>query len=196
MNPSIGLLTERLRLREYESPAEAAEAWARLNWSPMGGLAAPSTEAPAVAIAFWDRLTGARSKAPRTRFELAVILPATGALIGGVRIDVIDAARSQGDIGYALYPGFWSQGYGTEAASELIRFGFEDLGLNRIWATCDVTNAASIRVLEKSGMCCHRTLPRGGPSRKGQQASYLFGLAVEDFRRRSLSHPCGVAASP
>ena len=46
----------------------------------------------------------------------------------------------------------WGYGYATEAAVEMLRFGFSDLGLHKISATCDPDNAASIGVLTKIGM--------------------------------------------
>ncbi len=58
----------------------------------------------------------------------------------------------EGDIGYVLDQRFWGQGYGMEAAGRLLRFGFGELGLHRIFAICDPRNVGSIRVLEKIGM--------------------------------------------
>ena len=188
MKPGIDLLTEGLRLREYESPAEAVQAWAMLDASRTAGLAAPPTKAPTQATAFWDRIGRDRSQTPRTRFELAVTLRGGGSLIGGVRIEIIDAGRTQGDIGYGLHPSFWSQGYGTEAASEIIRFGFAHLGLKQIWATCDPSNAASIRVLEKTGMQDEGVLPRRGPPGGSPLSSHLYGITADGFRRFS-PHP-------
>jgi len=42
--------------------------------------------------------------------------------------------------------------YATELTTALIQFGFTELELLVIFATCDTRNAASIRVLEKCGM--------------------------------------------
>ena len=52
----------------------------------------------------------------------------------------------------------WGMGYATEAARLLVCVGFEQLGLNRIFSTCDVANAASARVLEKAGLQREATL--------------------------------------
>ena len=46
----------------------------------------------------------------------------------------------------------WGQGYATEAARAVVAFGFEELGLNRIYAHHMVRNPASGRVLAKIGM--------------------------------------------
>jgi [ribosomal protein S5]-alanine N-acetyltransferase len=47
---------------------------------------------------------------------------------------------------------YWGRGYATEAAREVMRYGFGALGLARIFATAMSRNPASIRVLEKIGM--------------------------------------------
>ena len=46
----------------------------------------------------------------------------------------------------------WGKGYATEAAHAVLRFGFEDLGLNRICGYHTIRNPASGRVLAKVGM--------------------------------------------
>ncbi len=56
------------------------------------------------------------------------------------------------EVFYSINHGYWSQGYGTEAVAGMIRFGFELIGLHRIFAGCDIDNVASKRVLEKTGM--------------------------------------------
>jgi [ribosomal protein S5]-alanine N-acetyltransferase len=93
-----------------------------------------------------------REEEPRTKFQLALTLAQNGQLIGncGIRMKTPDAGEA--DLGYELDPGYWGRGYATEAAGELLAFGFRDLGLHRIWAWCIAENVASARVLEKIGM--------------------------------------------
>ncbi len=55
------------------------------------------------------------------------------------------------DLGYALLPEFWSQGFAFEAAAAVLRFGHESLGANRILGLVSPANVASIRLLEKLG---------------------------------------------
>jgi len=40
----------------------------------------------------------------------------------------------------------------TEAAQIIVGFGFEELSLHRIYATCDPANVRSAKVMEKLGM--------------------------------------------
>ena len=56
------------------------------------------------------------------------------------------------EILYGLFPMYWGRGLATEAASAMLRHGFDELGLKKIFARADAPNAASIRVMEKTGM--------------------------------------------
>ena len=55
------------------------------------------------------------------------------------------------DIGYALLPEFWSQGYALESASAVMSYASEKLGLKRVVAVANSDNQSSIRLLEKMG---------------------------------------------
>src|SRR5437016_984883 len=55
------------------------------------------------------------------------------------------------DIGYALLPEFWSQGYALESASAVVSYASEKLGLKRVVAVTNPDNQSSIRLLEKMG---------------------------------------------
>ena len=55
-------------------------------------------------------------------------------------------------MGYFIYPKFWSKGYTTEAAKEVIRFAFEENNVFRIAASCFKDNIGSEKVMIKCGM--------------------------------------------
>src|SRR5580658_994878 len=88
----------------------------------------------------------------RDAVDLAVVLPDTGALIGDVVLFLRSKEHRQGEIGYLFHPDYGGRGYATEAASMLLRLGFEDYGLHRIIGRIDARNTASARVLERLGM--------------------------------------------
>lgn len=56
------------------------------------------------------------------------------------------------DIGYRILPEYWGKGLMAEIGIEIIKFGFDNLGLNRIIGIADPENIGSCRVLEKSGL--------------------------------------------
>lgn len=55
-------------------------------------------------------------------------------------------------IGYVLARSHWGKGYMTEAAQAIINWLLEQPEIYRVYATCDVENPASARVMEKVGM--------------------------------------------
>ena len=72
-------------------------------------------------------------------------------LVGLCGVAILRGAE-EGEIWYLVEPESWGKGIATEAAKHLLDFGFGQLGLHRMWATCVPENPASARVLEKVGM--------------------------------------------
>ena len=61
------------------------------------------------------------------------------------------SATAQREMGYWLGRPYWGHGVMTEAATELLRFGFEMLGLEAVWCSHYDWNSRSRRVIEKCG---------------------------------------------
>ncbi|HXY51838.1 MAG TPA: GNAT family protein [Terriglobales bacterium] len=86
-----------------------------------------------------------------TRF--AITLLDGGRLCGGIGLHIEPApAERNAELGYWLGVPYWGQGYATEAARAVARYGIEVLGVHRIYATHFAHNLASGRVLQKIGM--------------------------------------------
>src|SRR3990172_1464859 len=62
---------------------------------------------------------------PRRKYQLAITLRPGGQLIGNCGIRLKNAGTRDAEIGYELAPEQWEQGYASEAARALLRFGFE-----------------------------------------------------------------------
>ncbi len=71
--------------------------------------------------------------------------------IGGVGL-YLEEQNQHAELGYWLGVPYWGKGYATEAAREMLRYGFEDLQLHRIFASHFKHNPASGRILRKLGM--------------------------------------------
>jgi len=69
--------------------------------------------------------------------------------IGMVDVHIAEATMG---IGYVLGRAYWGQGYTPEAFRAVLDWAFSQPEINRIYATCDVENSASARVMEKVGM--------------------------------------------
>jgi RimJ/RimL family protein N-acetyltransferase len=67
------------------------------------------------------------------------------------------AAESQAELGYRLLPRFWRRGLASEGARELVRHGFEDLGLIRVLAETMAVNEASRATMSAVGLRYVRT---------------------------------------
>jgi ribosomal-protein-alanine N-acetyltransferase len=86
----------------------------------------------------------------------AMVLVATDKVIGSVGLyermnNQGEPAPRQMDMGYMLNANYWHQGYMTAAVHLLRRYGFQDLQLKRITASCLASNVASRRILEHAG---------------------------------------------
>jgi ribosomal-protein-alanine N-acetyltransferase len=143
--------TTRLVLREFRPDDHAAvhryaadpEVVRFQNWGP---------NTPAETTMFLDMVIAAAAATPRTRWALAVIRAADDTMVGACELHVDEPDHRRGSMGYSLARDAWGQGYATEAAAALLRFGFAGVGLHKISATCDPDNVGSVRVLEKIGM--------------------------------------------
>ncbi|MBN1211625.1 MAG: GNAT family N-acetyltransferase [candidate division Zixibacteria bacterium] len=72
-------------------------------------------------------------------------------LLGAVGL-ALNQKNSRAELGYWVGKPYWGQGYCTEAVEEVLRYGFEELELNRIHASHFSRNVASAKVMEKIGM--------------------------------------------
>ncbi len=145
------LETPRLLLREFEKGDwQAVHEYASdptvVRYAHWG----PNSEAQT--RSFIQRALSLQEEEPRSNFEFAVVLVEGDRLVGACGNRVSNPEAREGDIGYVFGQRFWGQGYGTEAARRLLRFGFDELGLHRVYAICDPRNVGSIRVLEKIEM--------------------------------------------
>jgi len=140
------LETERLILRKYKEDDFAAvhsygSCAENLIYMQFGPNSDEDTEK------FINRAIAEGKREPCKEYMYAVVLKENGRLIGGCEISI-----DRGHLGWILHRDYWKQGYGTELGRELLQFGFEELGIRRISATCDAENVGSFRVMEKIGM--------------------------------------------
>jgi ribosomal-protein-alanine N-acetyltransferase len=72
-----------------------------------------------------------------------------GALAGMIEARQVGTAV---DIGYVLRRSLWRRGLMTEAARAIVSWALSQPHVYRVWATCDIENIASARLLESIGM--------------------------------------------
>ncbi|MCK5883375.1 MAG: GNAT family N-acetyltransferase [Bacteriovoracaceae bacterium] len=93
-----------------------------------------------------------QSSFPRHNYEMAIIERSTNAFVGTIAIRVKDTINKKAEIGYWVKYSKWGQGYATEATRALLKFGFNQLHLNKISATVSPENIGSVTVLKKVSM--------------------------------------------
>lgn len=93
--------------------------------------------------------------------------------------------RGQAEIGWSLAPSARGKGYAAEAATALLRLGFEDLGFHRIDAKLDTLNTASAALCERLGMRLESTQVDKWHY-KGQWATeVVYAILAEEWTARA-----------
>lgn len=144
----ISLQTERLLLRAYTTDDLPAL---------HGSLSDPVTMSFWPAVFTLDEserwMQRNRESYAKGYGRVAVILQHNNEIIGdaGLQQYEIDGTLEY-DLGYIIGSKYWNKGYGYEAAEAVMRYGFQELKLNRICVNMPVDHISSRRVAEKLGM--------------------------------------------
>ncbi|WP_106539196.1 GNAT family N-acetyltransferase [Haloactinopolyspora alba] len=149
---SLPVETERLTLRAFdENDLDALhdlharpEVARYMYWEPWGRGRAVE--------ALGRRMQSTTLAREGDSVRAAVVRRDTGVLIGDVHLQWVSAEHSRGEIGFSFHPDAQGRGYAAEAATEMLRLGFETFGLRRIIGRCDDANTASARLMERLGM--------------------------------------------
>ena len=182
VNLVVAIKSERLSLREFEETdwqevhiyASDPKVVRFMDWGP-------NTEEETKA--FISRSISSQKEKPRKRYTLAITLKEENKLIGSCDLCVESPENKEGWIGYCLNRQFWNKGYATEAAEALLRFGFQQLGLHRIFAAVDPKNIVSIHVLEKTGMQYEGHLREHKWSKGRWRDSLLYAILENEWKR-------------
>lgn len=112
----------------------------------------------------------------------AITIKNRSLLVGAMSISQISREHERGELGYWIGKPFWCQGYCTEAAFEVLRYGFEQLKLNRVYATHFIRNPASGRVMQKIGMTCEGRFSQHVKKWGVFEDIAVYGILKENFR--------------
>jgi RimJ/RimL family protein N-acetyltransferase len=149
LRPSFPIRTSRLALRPYE-PDDLESLYSMfgredvcryLPWMPM--------DIDRARAKLEQRLRQTRLEADGDPLILVAEESDTGRTVGEFMLRLKSVESRQGEIGWSIHPDFQGRGFATEGAREMLRLGFDDLGLHRIVAGCDPRNTASLRVMDR-----------------------------------------------
>ena len=161
----------------YASDMEVARF---MNWGPNSEAETQAFIAQAIALG---------EQRPRRTYHLAVVVRETGKVMGGATLRMLESEPDSGELGYTFHRLAWGQGYGTELATAIVAFGFKELGLRRIWATCRPENIGSYRILKKAGMHFEEYLENEKLVRGHLVDSFLCAMSREEWLRTLASRP-------
>jgi ribosomal-protein-alanine N-acetyltransferase len=181
MAPSLDLplYTPRLRLRDFlPTDLQAIRAYASDPEVTRFMFYGPRDDADT--MAYLQRMLQSQVEHPRRTWELAVIRRIDDRLIGACDV-TLDNAHA-GDLGYIFAREAWGQGYGSEAARAMVKAGFAQLQLERIFATCAVAHGASARVLEKAGLRRRTVLHRYKEAKGRWWDIWLYDVTRADWQ--------------
>jgi ribosomal-protein-alanine N-acetyltransferase len=87
------------------------------------------------------------------------------------------------EIGYDLEPAHWGEGIMSEALHAVLRYGFEEMGLNRVQAIIDSENVRSIKLVERLGFKKEGILRQNSYFRGRFRDEVCFSLLKEEWTR-------------
>tara|TARA_Y100000748_G_scaffold275937_1_gene252011 strand:+ start:226 stop:720 length:495 start_codon:yes stop_codon:yes gene_type:complete len=81
----------------------------------------------------------------KKKYQFALILKKSSALIGSLKISL------KGEIGCWIGAQYFNQSFATEAIERIKEFAFEELEINKLWASTKENNIASFNLMKKTG---------------------------------------------
>jgi RimJ/RimL family protein N-acetyltransferase len=108
-----------------------------------------------------------------------------GYLIGAIDL-MINRGFDRAEIGYWIGKPYWNQGYCTEAARAVLKYGFEVSGLNRIYATHFIRNPASGQVMQKTGMKYEGTMKEAIKKWGGFEDVVCYAILKSEYNASSV----------
>lgn len=122
-------------------------------------------------------------KSPAGKY--AIELKREGKMIGTIDIRPMEEHKIA-ELGYTLNRKYWGSGYMTEAASLLLAFAFEKLGMEKVFAIHDVRNTASGKVMLRLGMQKEGVLRRHRVHKGEHLDMAYYGILREEYFRNKL----------
>ena len=150
MKPSFGFKTERLSARLPGIKDIAAI---------TNHLSNPSISRTTLTIPFPYSKSDAKhwiakakqERAEKLAYTFLLELKSNNEVIGAIGLHMA-AQHDRAEAGYWIAEPYWNQGYATEALKGLLKFGFDELNLYKIFATHINHNLSSGKVMMKAGM--------------------------------------------
>ncbi|HEY6566676.1 MAG TPA: GNAT family N-acetyltransferase [Actinomycetota bacterium] len=184
--PPEDLVTERLSLRAFV-PSDVDSLFAIYGRDDVVRYLYEDAYTEADARAALDtRMARRRIDAEGDKLAFAVVRRSDDVMVGDCVLVWTSAQHSQAEIGYAMHPDHHGMGYATEAARELLRVAFEELGVHRVIGRTEARNTASARVMEKLGMRREAHLIENEYVKDEWQSELVYAMLQREWRGGSV----------
>ncbi|AST93702.1 GNAT family N-acetyltransferase [Sutcliffiella cohnii] len=117
--------------------------------------------------------------------KFAVVLKDENRLIGHIVFHRYFGDHTY-EIGWVFHTQYYNKGYASEAALATLQYGFEQLQLHRIIATCQPENIGSYRVMEKIGMRKEGFFKKCIPHGDGWWDEYYYAILKEEWKKKNM----------
>lgn len=116
-------------------------------------------------------------------YPLAIFLRSTGRVVGSFDLRIVAAGHRVGEIGYVLAKSAWGLGLDLEAGRSVLKFGFDEIGLNRIQAICTIENRSFVRAFEELGLTREGTLREYRIEKGVVRDKYMYSILRREWRK-------------
>ncbi len=106
-------------------------------------------------------------------------------VIGNCTLWNLDLPSRCGELGYEFHKDFWKKGYASEAVLEVVKFGFEKMGLNRIEAVPFNHNTPSVMLLERTGFTLEGTMREKRLFKGHYHDQVIYAMLRKDWENRT-----------
>ncbi|NBJ71205.1 MULTISPECIES: GNAT family protein [Clostridia] len=167
------LFIRHFELRDWEAVYSYASQKSVMKYMPEGVLTKEETQKMI------------KNNLGKSAEKFPVVLANENTLIGHMEFFNYFGGHTY-EIGWVFHPTYYNQGYASEAALALLKYGFEELGLHRIVATCQPENIPSFRVMEKIGMRREGHFKKCIPYGDEWWDEYAYAVLNEEWNNRSF----------
>ncbi|MBR6147380.1 MAG: GNAT family N-acetyltransferase [Lachnospiraceae bacterium] len=177
---TVKLETERLILRKhvlndapamYKNWASEKEVTEFLSWEPYHSI-----EDVQKILSEWIS-----QYANNDFYFWTIELKDSGELVGDISVITIDPNTFSVELGYGIGSRWWGKGIVAESGKALIRFFFEEVGVNRVYAKHATGNPNSGKAMQKMGMKYEGIIRQSGRCNQGIVDEVYYSILKNEY---------------
>ncbi|MCY7711172.1 GNAT family N-acetyltransferase [Bacillus safensis] len=119
----------------------------------------------------------------QTGIRWGISLKDNPAIIGSCGFLNLEKRHCRTEIGYELHHDHWRKGIMKEAIAAVLRYGFQEMNLNRIEAIIDPENTSSIKLVEMLYFVKEGLLREYESGQKGFDNVFMYSILKMEFHR-------------